>query len=72
MVDAETREMWLDAAQFVRDRMTPLDEALWRVSSSPNYFRKRPSRSWSRPTKVLEERNFPNMSRTSRFWKVRA
>ena len=31
------------------------------------YLRKRPSRSWSRPTKVFAERNLPKRSRISRF-----
>jgi hypothetical protein len=31
------------------------------------YLTKRPSRSWSRPTKVLEERNLRNRSEISRF-----
>ena len=39
----------------------------WNFPPKVNYFRKRPSRTWSRPTKVLEERNLPKMSRISRF-----
>jgi len=43
-----------------------------KITSGAPYFRKSPSRNWSRPTNVFDERNFPKRSRISRFRKTRA
>ena len=50
--------------KFKRKLCLPVENS---GNAGPDYLMNKASRTWSRPTNVFEERNFPNKSRISRF-----